>query len=882
MHWLENNLSNSTSEYVRDIEEKNRNEEKDYEELLAITASNCASTSEHVRDASKNGYEDEDYAELLAMAASNRVTKEEKKEVEDISRDGESSDDKSYASPDLYVTTSSKCDSSSEQLQFCKRDADEGENCSRRVSFAPCDNVVQGFKSGAKDVDSSEDPLLDLRSSSSEPRSVRDQRSSAGHFRKSRNHHRGKKRKKCRSIYRIEPKLPPRDFPPPSPPPDASCYVRSPISEESQGSSKSQSYEDQLSCHVKKKLLALKLQEKQHCRQKRLLAASSLELSSSKLNPTCQKKKYIPTDACPPPVFHSTPESCKSFTTEETAFYTPKQSFHDYDWDNNDNSYQPQREKSSTAQSETTNTSHYISIHSTSDSSRIPSFLIEQSEHPHTNVGRDTSMNSSEVSLDDAVTHYSTADQSSNAVTDLSQDPVSTLYDESKISLVDENWWKKIERSYYDDPQDKRVFFDDIKTPFDDPEYIKLFLEDREGIKTPLDDSEDESLFVDAECEPPSQEEDKEEWHSPPKDSMEVVAKDIVLEDLINIYPSGSGEGEALESSNQILKVEVAHGVQCEQEELESSDENLKLVHGVPCEISKNPWITEPEARAATPEFRENFTQTENCKCYSDSEVTETSILSYSDRCTSAVEDNGSYCEDSEEEDRITVNVVPKDFPLKGDVSFEREEVFEEEDGEEEDGITANVLPKDVPLKGEDVSFEEEEKEKYVTSFEKEDDIINTGTFDFSYKMGKQAERKFGGNRLALLKQQLEQNCGHSDDSGDDDKNPKDTNIETLSLVPLHCATNLLESSHHSLAKSVHSLCRGAIIKQSNISLELVLPLPLRELPPEESENESEEGSTKDSSMVSSGSGEELSIMDVKLHSSIMYSPQKEARNEEI
>ena len=41
----------------------------------------------------------------------------------------------------------------------------------------------------------------------------------------------------------------------------------------------------------------------------------------------------------------------------------------------------------------------------------------------------------------------------------------------------------------------------------------------------------------------------------------------------------------------------------------------------------------------------------------------------------------------------------------------------------------------------------------------------------------------------------------------------------------LQYVTELLESSHDSLAKSVHSLCQRAIIKQSNISLELVLPI---------------------------------------------------------
>lgn len=93
-------------------------------------------------------------------------------------------------------------------------------------------------------------------------------------------------------------------------------------------------------------------------------------------------------------------------------------------------------------------------------------------------------------------------------------------------------------------------------------------------------------------------------------------------------------------------------------------------------------------------------------------------------------------------------------------------------------------------------------------------------------------------------------------DSLDDSNN---TSISSFTLSSLSLATDILEKSHDSLAKSVHDLCQRAIIKQSNISLELALP----------SEKLQVRGCGSKEQGSSSGKS---SMLNVHLNSSIVYS----------
>lgn len=92
----------------------------------------------------------------------------------------------------------------------------------------------------------------------------------------------------------------------------------------------------------------------------------------------------------------------------------------------------------------------------------------------------------------------------------------------------------------------------------------------------------------------------------------------------------------------------------------------------------------------------------------------------------------------------------------------------------------------------------------------------------------------------------------------------KDLKRDKYILDSLSYATDLLESSHSSLAKSVHSLCRGAIIKQSNISLEVVVPT--------RSSQKECDGGERDSDKKLTMSPKERPSVNVQLKSSIAYS----------
>ena len=94
------------------------------------------------------------------------------------------------------------------------------------------------------------------------------------------------------------------------------------------------------------------------------------------------------------------------------------------------------------------------------------------------------------------------------------------------------------------------------------------------------------------------------------------------------------------------------------------------------------------------------------------------------------------------------------------------------------------------------------------------------------------------------------------------------SSLNSFTVSSLSLATDILERSHDSLAKSVHDLCQRAIVKQSNISLELCLPSEKLQV--------DSEGNTSYGSRSFGSPADKSSLINVHLNSSILYSPSDE------
>ena len=256
-----------------------------------------------------------------------------------------------------------------------------------------------------------------------------------------------------RPIYYAQPKLSPRDYPPPSPPvvvaPDLAHYKRASSRHPATKSHllldrKTQSEEDCLSYHIKKKLLALKLHERASKRQGsgvgrlRLMAVTSSQASSGsdtrKGKRGLGKVRRRPVNEkdflSRPPVFHSTPDSDTSLLLDDesnpTVYYTPKQSLQDFKeaempilpssahsshraqvstptWSNDSKlaSKQDGREKKGALESQEAKKGEENDQDSVDSSSSAPSFLIGSSTQLCQCIGeKDSSPNAYKTLLD--------------------------------------------------------------------------------------------------------------------------------------------------------------------------------------------------------------------------------------------------------------------------------------------------------------------------------------------------------------------------------------------------------------------------------------------------------------------------------------------------
>ena len=286
----------------------------------------------------------------------------------------------------------------------------------------------------------------------------------------------GSQQQRFNSINQLSPKLTPRSYPPPPPPTNLCHYVNSSTSgDQKLHRDKSLSHEESLVLHVRKKLLALKLQEKirkQRNSRTRLLGVSSLTSSINSVSSAADKGENIKSEA-DEHMYSSAPNSdyllCDDRSTP-TMYYTPRESFHDHSPcpDDLELPLPPARKDSQISSNASLDQGSEVSI-----SSSAPSFLIESSTQYCQCIGGggndDDVMNVSSKEEFKALVRELSESRDTSTTSNITidslgtgsfEDQVQRLSDVS-LNQVDENWWKRIEDSYFYSSEGEKLLTDE-------------------------------------------------------------------------------------------------------------------------------------------------------------------------------------------------------------------------------------------------------------------------------------------------------------------------------------------------------------------------------------------------------------------------------------
>lgn len=666
---------------------------------------------------------------------------------------------------------------------------------------------------------------------------------------------------KAKSIYYLEPRLPPRNFLPPSPPPDVSHYRRptNPLCSEMLDR-KTQSDDDCLSYHIKKKLLALKLQEKarKKVNRERLMGVSSPASSLSDINedgPKVMKLKKVARQ----PIFHSTPDSVCSFTDESnpTLYYTPNQSMQncyleDLEMPVITSSLIQEADDGTSNSAKSPSSEGSVNSGSTrnslNSSNSAPSFLISSSTQlcQCIGTGQDDSSDKFKTVLD-KLTNVRWSPKSNAPNEELSgcEDP---LQQEHKLSLVDESWWEKFERSY---PEEEDLVDDDNETSA--------------NVQEAFDPSCGESEVSSGSGSPEVtyQKIDLEDLLSQiyPEVLIEATtahdydaAKDGKLEDLVDFLCGEYGEpGDVTTYTQKEMSLD------CNDDD-DDDDDNIEggiLNEDSPDSPSQHISIEMPEDSSFYNSMEANVSEAGTPA----GEATIPGHL-YPDFLTGDTRDQASLSFDltqSAECSKLNTKAKGSTSPFCDDlidISYEPEgdsRLYSFPDAHASeiwDDISAEFLTANQPnnsSSGEDSNISQlNSSQTSQGSLDLSlDDILNSTqqkiTLDFkrSPKTVNKTSRESGKDSLTST-----------------------SALNSLVMDSLCSATDILKKSHDSLAKSMYDLCRRAIIKKSNISLELVLPS-------EKQQAETEEGVASFDTCVTTPSPQKA--LNVQLNSSIMY-----------
>ncbi len=790
-----------------------------------------------------------------------------------------------------------------------------------------------------------------------------------------------------KSLYYLQPKLPSRKFPPPSPPPDVAHYTRSTASNIPHLlNRKTQSEDDYLSYHIKKKLLVLKLKEKGK-RQKsrtRLLGVSSQNSSSSTTNKEESRRRGGAKrgGSGSRPLFNSAVDSDLTDESNPTVYYTPKQSlefqrrgcsrdftdeempaamssfvyedavqdqrvsgggddlkalqghnsqnlslaesenfgaFQSFNRNESNNSQSSKSsgvsqnsgdESKSSGDEDSASGSTHLSLCS---SNSAPSFLISSSTQLCQCIGGSTVSNEKFKALLDRICEGSGKSETSKCeepeIPSESSKPSTPCFKESsevfedakntpdgkKLCAVDESWWKKIEASCSatEGPVDELdmaeqkspdILSSDFEKPLDSPvvKYRKIELDDLLNRLYPRSDSFNVS-FSDPESFTIAEIAQTESETIP--DGF--VIHDSELGDLVELLGEDSEPSEGNETNYEQaeMSLDICSG---DMEQIGSAIECLLPPPLLPTpepkigHISIN--ISEDVNFSGTVEPNESANSNESSptKCFGQ-------------ECFAPL----SSC--------LCTNILDElSFELKGNEN-EKEQVIQDEK-ETYPSLSTDLI--DIGYEPERERFSSTPKRKVTvqnSSFVESslDTTSDWQDLSLSYTQPQQDCRLLQGNCLkpdttslpdtsctdtsfdnSFLSPQrhLCMNLKQLDKdtlallepaSQNEDGNTSGSKTNSVVMESLCSATDILEKSHNCLAKSVHSLCERAIIKQSNISLELVLP---------SSEIESE-GEMSDSCCFKRPSAvlqqPKHSVLNVELNSSIFY-PQSESKKAQL
>lgn len=636
---------------------------------------------------------------------------------------------------------------------------------------------------------------------------------------------------KGKSLYYLEPRLPPRDYPPPSPPADVRHYTRStnpgPLDR------KTQSDDDCLSYHIKKKLLALKLQEKasKKSSRDRLLGMSSL--NSSRSDDIDEDKELCESASLSRrPIFHSTPDSSHSLIDDAesipTVYYTPKQSMVtccSQDLGGSDempiitsspltqedeatSEKDASSDKSPSNAGSTVSSSTHTSLNS---SCSAPSFLIGSSTQLCQCIGNsdDDSNEKFKRVLDKLTT---------------SGNQGGTESSNKKLCLVDESWWEKFEKSYPEDSIDELSADEDIldseaSSGSPSVSYHQIDLEDLlsqiyhgSTLHSSVDSSKIEVEEAgESVVNTSGNNTTAESGDNTTAESGDNTRDSCRLESLVDFLCGTSDPGD--------LTTYVQKEMSLEDIENDGMDLPIETRAGTPFELPpQHITIEMPEEASffssvgATIATRSERSPVTSPFFGSNTQSFDLTNSADSSKVDNDTKDSQAFCDDliditfeSDHEKKMNMhscanesegNALPQTSDDWTDVSAE---------------YLIASLPTNISLEGDSSNISQLESSQETSQ----------GSLDFSLdsSMKKKLTVDFKrGSEDAKTLAQLKKM------SPEPRKDATDVGLSSLVKDSLCSATDILERSHDSLAKSVHGLCRRAIIKQSNVSLELILP----------------------------------------------------------
>ena len=744
-------------------------------------------------------------------------------------------------------------------------------------------------------------------------------------------------------LYFLGPKLPRRNYPPPSPPPDTSHYTRSSASSQPHHhhllTRKTQSEDDYLSYHIKKKLLALKLKEKAEKEKvrSRLVGVSSTNSSTS--NTGTRRKVGGKHGGHSRPLFSSTNDSDLTDESNPTVYYTPKQSLEfqkrepsreftedempvvtsslDYedaiqdpkpggssdtnghiktkassssasssqrsDLEGSEGTYSGilkrfhRKDSKESQSSKSSSSTESASVGSTQlsmcSSSSAPSFLIGSSTQLCQCIGEKSDSNDKfkalldricdgNVETDEPVRPATPVEGSQPSTPHLRE--ASEVFEDAKntpegrrLCTVDESWWRKIEESCSasEEPVDEVEaseaksldILSDFEKALDSPvvEYRKIELDELLN-----------RLYPDSNSLHHVNESDYERSISPSaaqvaQTESEMIPSDFVIQDnelgdLVELLGESSEPSEANATTYEQaeMSLEVCNE---DLEEIESSVKGLLQPPLLPTPGSQSGHISieipddfgtvdrSDEAKDnASGGSSPDDSPGKTTKCFGEECFAPLSSC----LCTNILGELGLEIEESKTKsddlqgggeqpwpslstDLIDINYDPDVEQIS---STPKQKILEQNDSITVTSLDSNSDWQDIslryPQEGNEGGARMKTEAVYLpnTSHEYTDTSLDSSCLSTHQHL------------MLSMKKELPATANQTNQSA-----TPDSKNSSLMMESLCSATDILEKSHNCLAKSVHSLRQRAIIKQSNISLELVLPSDNRDSEEEQS-----------------------------------------------